>query len=186
MDNPPEGRTDLELVAAANGGEREAFEALYYRYRGWIYALACRFCRNEHDAHDVIQDAFFYFFNKFPGFKLRCQLKTFLYPAVKHLALNRVKKTARSTSRDGELDEIPAGEVRDEDRERRELLEVVQGLPEAQREVVILRFADGLDLREIADAVEVPLGTVKSRLHHALRALRSRVEKPWRNDCSDG
>ncbi len=172
MASDQETRSDSELVAAANRGERGAFEALYYRHREWVCALAFRFCGNEHDAHDVVQDAFFYFFNKFPGFELRSKLKTFLYPVVKHLALNRRGKAARNVALGEKLDNVPDRPVRDEDRERRELLERVQALPESQREVILLRFADGLSLREIADAMDVPLGTVKSRLHNALRALR--------------
>ena len=55
-----------------------------------------------------------------------------------------------------------------------EIEAMLRGLPEGEREVVLLRFADGMDLREIAGALEIPLGTVKSRLHSALDRLRSR------------
>ena len=175
MERVADSRTDGELVQAANRGDREAFETLYYRYREWVYGLACRFCGNTHDAHDVIQETFGYFFGKFPGFELRAQIKTFLYPVVKHLALNRAKQSSRHVPLPEEHDEIPVADVRDEDRERRELLAIVQALPEAQREVVMLRFADGLDLREIAKALDIPLGTVKSRLHHALATLKRRL-----------
>jgi RNA polymerase sigma-70 factor (ECF subfamily) len=167
-----EERTDSELIEAANRGERAAFEALYYRYRNWVYSLAYRFCDNEQDACDVLQETFFYFFNKFPNFELRCRLKTFLYPATKHLALNRRKKASRTVSLDDEIEQVPAPESRDHDAERRELAEMIEILPEPQREVVFLRFADGLDLREISEALQIPLGTVKSRLHQAMSRLR--------------
>ncbi len=64
---------------------------------------------------------------------------------------------------------------RDHGEERRDLEDLVRDLPESHRETVLLRFGDGLSLKEIATATEVPLGTVKSRLHHALARLKPRL-----------
>jgi len=177
MNDLPDNRPDLELVAAANRGERQAFETLYYRYRDWVYSLALRFCGDPHDACDVIQDTFFYFFNKFPGFELRSQIKTFLYPVTKHRALDRSMKRARTAPLGGEAEQLAAPPHRDPAAERQRLADLVRSLPEPQREVVLLRFADGLALREIAEALTIPVGTVKSRLHQALSALRSRLSR---------
>ncbi|MBN1674550.1 MAG: RNA polymerase sigma factor [Kiritimatiellae bacterium] len=174
MSTQGDTRTDLELVAAANEGERAAFEALYYRYRDWVFSLACRFGAGEHDACDVLQDTFAYVFGKFPGFALRAQLKTFLYPVVKHLALGRKAKAARTVPLDA-ADEPADDGPRDPEAERGDLAELVAALPGRQREVVLLRFADGLDLGEIAAALDIPVGTVKSRLHNALATLRKRL-----------
>lgn len=168
--------TDSDLVRAADKGERDAFEELYLRHRNWVYSLARKICGNDGDAADVLQDTFFYFFNKFPGFELSCQLRTFLYPVISHLALARVKKAARTTNLDeAEVAAIPAGEIRDEGRERQELAGILAGLPELHREIVLLRFADGLELQEMADKLDVPVGTVKSRLHNAMTALRENL-----------
>jgi RNA polymerase sigma-70 factor, ECF subfamily len=177
MNDPADKRNDGELVEAANKGDRDAFEELYHRYRSWVFSIACRFCGNEDDACDVLQDTFFYFFNKFPRFELRAQLKTFFYPVAKHLALNRSKKAAQSVPLAPEFEQMPAGVPGDEQAERRDLLELVRILPEAQREVVMLRFADDLDLSEIAAAMEIPVGTVKSRLHQALARLKEHLER---------
>jgi RNA polymerase sigma-70 factor, ECF subfamily len=175
-----EKRSDGELVEAANRGEEDAFRALYQRYRKWVFGLALRFCGNQDDACDVIQETFFYFFNLFPGFELRSQLKTFLYPVAKHIALNRSKRAAQSAPLPPEFDRTPAEAIRDEEAERRELLRLVRVLPEAQREVVMLRFADDLDLSEIAAALKIPIGTVKSRLHFALAGLKEHLERQKR------
>ena len=177
MNDHADGRSDGELVEAANQGDRSAFEELYHRYRDWVFSVACRFCRNEDDACDVLQETFFYFFNKFPGFKLRAQLKTFLYPAAKHLALNRLKKAAQTVPLIPEFDQILPNMLSDELSERRELFKFVQILPEAQREVVMLRFADDLDLSEIATTMGIPVGTVKSRLHQALARLKEHLQR---------
>jgi len=171
-----DNRTDRELVTAANAGDQDAFGTLYRRYRDWAYSLAVRFGADRSAACDVLQEAFLYFFRKFPGFELRCQLKTFLYPTVKHIALTYRRKSSRTEPLpDNAAAVLAADRVRDESAERLALADLVQKLPDTQREVILLRYADGLDLAEIAQALEIPLGTVKSRLHNALARLRKIV-----------
>lgn len=166
-----EERSDRELVAAANAGDASAFEAIYARHRDWVVNLGWRFCGDREMALDVLQEAFLYLLKKFPGFELRCELRTFLYPVVKHLALNARAKTERY---EGGKDALFAGleAPRSEREGEEELRAALAKLPLPQRETVVLRFIEGMDLAEIAVASEVPLGTVKSRLHHALEALR--------------
>lgn len=171
-----EERSDLELVAAANAGDASAFEGIYARHRDWVVNLAYRFCGDRELALDVLQEAFLYLLKKFPGFELRCELRTFLYPVVKHLALNDRKKAGRYEG--GQIgEELFAGleAQRDEPAKDEELRIALAKLPVAQRETVMLRFMEGMDLAEIAIALEVPVGTVKSRLHHALEALRQQA-----------
>ncbi len=167
-----DSRNDLQLIAAINVGDAAAFEVLYFRYRDWVTGLAQRFTGSEDLALDVMQETFLYFLKKFPGFKLTANLKTFFYPAVKHLSIAARHKASRYQSTEGEqrlLDELAA---KSSTSEAGELAVVLANLPEEQREVVLLRFVDGLSLAEIADALIIPLGTVKSRLHNALAALR--------------
>lgn len=167
-------RTDLQLIAAINSGDSEAFEALYLRYRDWVTALAFRFTQDNDLALDVLQETFLYFLKKFPGFVLTAQLKTFLYPVVKNLSIAARRKTQRHQSTETELaalEHAPALETIPSD--SGELTVVLASLPAEQREVLLLRFVDGLSLNEIAQAMEIPLGTVKSRLHNALASLRA-------------
>ncbi|MHC4607774.1 MAG: RNA polymerase sigma factor [Planctomycetota bacterium] len=160
--------TDQKLVERIRRGDARAFETLYYRYRDWVVSLAHRFCGNREDALDVLQETFAYVHRKFPAFELRCQMKTFLYPAVKHLALSRKQAARRHAPLETDIAQTPVA------RTTEEVDHLVAQLPEERRETVWLRFVDGLDLKEIAEAMEVPLGTVKSRLHNALKALRAR------------
>jgi len=167
---------DGELLAAANRGEPAAMEALYFRYRDWVHARAWRLTGNREDALDVLQEVFLYFFRKFPGLELNCELKTFLYPVVRSLALDR-RRRRRETPLGAAAAELAAPAGREEAAERAELSALLGPLPEEQREVVLLRFADGFSLQEIAKALAVPLGTVKSRLHHALGTLRGSLRR---------
>jgi RNA polymerase sigma-70 factor (ECF subfamily) len=168
-------RSDQELVAAANRGDASAMEELYLRHRDWVYAFALKITGNREDAADVLQESFFYLFGKFPGFELRCRMRTFLYPAVRNIAVRARQKRVRS--RPIEFGPEPAApEASDPDSQRRDLAELVADLPEAQREIVLLRFGEDLKLDEIAERLDLPLGTVKSRLHKALSALRERMD----------
>ncbi len=168
-------RSDVDLIAAINGGDDGAFEALYYRYRDWAAALALRFTGDHALALDVLQEAFMYVLGKFPGFALTCQFKTFLYPAIRNLSLAAKQKAERNQGDDSALAEVPSPthlEAPNTESARDELSAVLATLSETHRETLLLRFVDGLSLGEIAIATETPLGTVKSRLHHALEILR--------------
>ena len=164
-------RTDDVLIAAANHGEAAAFSSLYFRHRDWVVRLARRFTGSDDDALDVLQETFAYLFRKFPGFQLTASMTTFLYPVVKNLSIAVRRKRRRFIGAAESLDEIPALETSPDDA-RGELAAVMSALPETHREVVLMRFVDAMSLEEIAVALAIPLGTVKSRLHHALAALR--------------
>lgn len=120
----------------------------------------------------MLQETFAYVVKKLPDLKLSAQMRTFLYPAIKHLALARRRASRRHRSLE-EAEEPSRPNAPSEGHQRAALADRIATLPEAQREVLWLRFADGLDLQEIAATLNVPLGTVKSRLHHALEKLRS-------------
>jgi len=171
---------DLTLIDRLNEGGPDsaaAFECLYTRHKDWVSNLAFRFTGNRDLALDVTQEVFMYFLRKFPGFELTAKLTTFLYPAVKNLAIAHRKKAARFASNDDALLSISASSVEDAaaemDKQKAELVQVMASLSEGHREVLLLRFVDGFALAEIADALDIALGTVKSRLHNALATLRN-------------
>lgn len=175
LDESTDARTDEALVAAVNACDPEAFEVLYCRHRDWVANLAYRFTGDRQLALDVLQDTFLYFLKKFPGFRLTCQLRSFLYPAVRHLSITAQRKARRCQSDGTDLTDLEAAapsEAAARPGDREDLAAALAGLSEEHRETLLLRFVDGLSLKEISDALEIPLGTVKSRLHHALAVLR--------------
>jgi RNA polymerase sigma-70 factor, ECF subfamily len=167
-----DSRSDQELIAAANAGDAGAFETLYFRYREWVANLAYRFIGDHDLAVDVLQETFLYFLQKFPGFVLTCQLKTFLYPAVRNLSIAARRKAQRAQG-DAPLSETLEAIPSVHDASLNEVEAVLNGLSDVHREVLLLRFVDGLTMPEVAQALEIPLGTVKSRIHHALAKLRA-------------
>jgi RNA polymerase sigma-70 factor, ECF subfamily len=173
-----------------NRGDAAAFEVLYYRHCDWVGALAYRFTGDSYAALDVMQETFLYFLRRFPGFQLTANLKTFLYPAVRNLSITARRKAARHQTTPAEMEQLehtpappaPGTEVGD-------LQIVLAALLEEQRELVLLPFVDGLSLAEIGAAMDLPLCTVKSRLHNALQALRQDPPRPPRllwATCSRG
>lgn len=162
---------EADLVARCNRGDAGAFDELYRRHRGWVLALARRMTREEADALDVLQETFLELLGRFPGFRLTSSLRAFLYPVIRHRAIDAARRRARSTA----LEDAPEPRAEWSPPDTA-LGRHVADLPEAQREVVLLRFALGFSLEEVAVAQDVPLGTVKSRLHHALRTLRGKID----------
>ncbi len=163
--------SDRKLINQANNGDFEAFEKLYYRYRDWTYRLARRFTNDHETALDVIQETFTYLLRKLPGLELSASMTTFLYPVVKHICLN-IKRKSRDYSVRMEVFtdlEAPKEPVISS---RNELAQVLGGLEDECREILLMRFVDDMTFEEISRALELGLSTVKSRLYRSLEKLR--------------
>ncbi|MBN2505772.1 MAG: sigma-70 family RNA polymerase sigma factor [Verrucomicrobia bacterium] len=166
--------SDADLIAAINRGDAGAFTTLYHRHKSWVANLARRFTGDPDLALDVLQDTFLYLLRKFPGFQLTAQLKTFLYPAVRNFSIAARRKAARYQASPETVESALASLTTPPMSSDAELVaQVLARLPEDTRELLRLRFVDGLKLDELALAMDLPLGTVKSRLHYALQTLRS-------------
>lgn len=172
---PPRPHADLDevrLVALANAGEEAAFVELLLRHRDWATALAYRFTGDRDDALDVMQESLAELFQKFPGFVLRSTLRAYLYPVIKHRCISLFRRQRKVVRLDEHLAGHELPDLRWEPPAAGEFERLIQDLPPGHAEVVRLRFALDFSLDEIAQALDLPLGTVKSRLHHALARLR--------------
>lgn len=169
--------SDAELVDLCNTGDRggaiAAFETLYARHKDYVLRVAFRYVGDADLALDVLQDTFSYILRKFPppgeGLVLKAQLQTLLYVVAKNNAISILRKASKGET-GGEIDpdELPAPGYRDSG----DLATLLQGLTPGQREIITLRFVDDLPLKAIAETLEIPPGTVKSRLHKAIEAMR--------------
>jgi RNA polymerase sigma-70 factor (ECF subfamily) len=167
---------DNKLVELANKGDEEAMNTLYFRYREWVYGFAFRLCGNKEDAQEILQEVFIYFFNKFPGFELRSSLKTFLYPVVKNVTISNTRKKRKIVH----FNDTSVQNISDErlnwDVELEILSEYLEGFSKNDKELVFLRYYDELQLAEIAEVFNVPVGTIKSRLNRLLARLREKIK----------
>jgi RNA polymerase sigma-70 factor (ECF subfamily) len=178
MGRPKDQRSDDELVAICNRGNAAeataAFAALYARHRDYLLRVAMRFAKDRELAADALQEVFTYLLAQFPppgpGLTLSARLTTYLYPIAKNTTLSLVRRARRDESSGPDPDELPSAKSGDEAAD--DLDRLLASLPAERQEILSLRFVDGMTLEEIATALQIPLGTVKSRLHHAIRTLR--------------
>lgn len=164
---------DEGFVRAANSGDKAGFDGIYLKYREWVYGLGWRFTGSRDDAQDVVQEVFIYLLGKFPGFELRANFKTFLYPVVKNISAKYRQR--RGIPVDNEVLDLFAakGEARGD---YEELARAVAGLGAEVREIIAMRYADEMSLEEIAQALGMPVNTCKSRLYRGLEQLRGSVK----------
>lgn len=169
-----DARTDAELVEAINRGPpgaEAAFASLYARHRDFVLRVARRMTDNDAAAADLAQDAFLALLDRFPGFELRARMTTYLYAVIRNRAASMARgKRARIGVFDADIAAASGGMADPEG--LAELRAAVDRLPEGQREVLVMRIVDGMSVGDVAMALGVPTGTVKSRLHAALGSLR--------------
>lgn len=179
---------DRELIARAARGETVAFRELVERHQRKAHAVAYGIVRNADDAREVAQDAFMRVYRHLNDFEGQASFSTWLYRIVVNLSIDALRR--RHPGRHVELDDrtdldgTPGGELlpyRGETNpfarlDQRRLAEAMQSaldqLPVHHRTVILLREVEGLSYEEIAEAVEIPKGTVMSRLFHARRKMQ--------------
>lgn len=172
------GENERELIGRAQAGEAIAFEQLALQHAARLSRCAMALCKDAHWAEDLSQETLVEAWRCLPRFDYRCQFSTWLYGILRHRFLKgrRQQSAARPTAPEtlGQVTCNPDTPCRSaetsEDATR--IRQAVASLPEVHRLVVELRFFAGATLDEIAAALGCPLGTVKSRLHHALEKLR--------------
>lgn len=165
-------------------GEPRAFEVLVRTYQHRVFGVAARMLGNTAEAEEVAQEVFLRVHRAIGEFRGEAKLSTWLYTITSRLCLGRLGGRERRVARDGEevLTRLASGEADPAAALERSELEValhraIGELPEDRRVVVILRDLEGLAYEEIAAALELPVGTVRSRLHRARMDLKDKLER---------
>lgn len=184
------GLTDEELVRVYLEGDREAFEELVRRYQSVVLNMACRLLGNRHEAADVCQEVFILLLRKLGTFRGEAKFSTWLY----RISLNACHDHARRSRRHLSLSESPGEdmpemeqlipdegvkgpEARMEREEvRKKVQEAISRLPPKFKEVIFLHDISGCNYKEVAEILDINLGTVKSRLNRARARLAGELE----------
>jgi RNA polymerase sigma-70 factor (ECF subfamily) len=184
--------TDTQLVEKVREGSMEAFEEIISRYESKVYNLAMRFCRNQEDAEEVLQDVFSTIYSKLDGFRGQSQFSSWMYRIIVNAAFMKLRK--RKQSHTISLEDL-APQVRQscleqdnpvlhrsdtitQNNELRKTLDAAIGrLPSQYRAVFILRDVDGLSNQEVSEILGLSIPAVKSRLHRSRLMLRRRLQR---------
>ena len=187
----PRDLTDTDLVNLVRDGDATAFRGLVERYQGRVYALIYGMVRNREDARDLVQEAFVKSYRNLKGFRQDASFHTWLYRIAMNLTIDHLRKHTRYRSAEfdeqrvtGEgdarwtTDHLNRHPGRDLERQRlyERIMNAMQELPPDQRQVVLLREIEGLSYKEIAETMDVPEGTVMSRLFYARKKLQQLLQ----------
>lgn len=165
---------ELDLISKAKRGDRAAFGELVRRHREGVVNIVYRMCGDAHLAEDAAQEAFIRAWQKLPSYRPRSPFRNWVYRIATNVALDTLRRERKTV----DIDEIPLStsgsgpEAVVEMNERAQMVQqAVLSLPSASRTVLVLREYEGLSYREIADSLDIPIGTVMSRLNYARKHL---------------
>jgi len=173
---------DGELVSRIRGGDLNAFETLYHKYKGQLYRTVLAITNDQGAAEEILQDCFLRAYDNIDRVDGCSSLSPWLHRIVVNLSYNwAAKRRLRLVSLEDVLDGLLISPRSSPERtlEREELLRVVydavSSLSMPHRVVIVLFYLQGFSLAEISYVLDCPLGTVKSRLHNARRALKKKL-----------
>ncbi|NLW16382.1 MAG: sigma-70 family RNA polymerase sigma factor [Firmicutes bacterium] len=189
---------DQKLMQKAKKGDHSAFAELVDKYRDKIYAYLYRMVGNREDALDLAQETFLRIYSNLRHFKLGRPFKPWLYRIATNLAIDFLRRRRPTVALDApiaddeslRLELVEQGPGPAEQHERAELAaylaQKVAELPPNYRSVILLRHGHDLSYQEIADILQVPVSTVKTRLFRAREALRLKLSEErsmWEAEC---
>lgn len=180
---------DGELIARAIAGREDGFEELVRRYQRPIAAYVYRMVGDYDSALDLTQEVFIKVYGSLERYRPEFKFSTWIYRIAHNAAIDHLRRVGAVRTEDLEVEaengrsyekplasKAPTPEQESERRERRaEIEEVVQTLPPAYRELIVLRHAHDLSYEEIAEVTGLPLGTVKNRIFRAREAMRTHL-----------
>lgn len=195
---PPTSETDENLLARLRDGEREAFGPLVRRYERELFGYLRRYLGDDDLADDVFQNTFLQVFLKIQQYELGRPARPWLYAIATNQAIDALRRrnrrvadrpadTVSAPDEDGEprplFELLPAPgdtppDAADRAEQREHVRAAVARLPELLRQAVLLVYFQGLKYQDAADALGIPVGTVKSRLHAAITKLTEEWNEP--------
>lgn len=186
MEAPLDTLPDRELVRRAQDGDTSAFEALVLRHQEKIFNAVYRFCSHWEDACDITQRAFINAYRKIGEFKGDSAFTTWMYRIAFNQSVSFRRESGRQKAvslytKDDEMVREPAfeenpGERMESDDSRKKVQQALATLEEEDRQIIVLKDLQNYSYDEIAAILDIPKGTVRSRLHRARLALKAKLK----------
>jgi RNA polymerase sigma-70 factor (ECF subfamily) len=185
------GHADQELVDRVRAGDQEAFRELFELYNRRAYAVALGVVKNQQDALDIVQDAFIKVHKHIGSFQGTSSFYTWLYRIVMNLAIDHTRKARHTTDfddrvglRDSAANQPLLPRIQDANPGKtvvrkelsRQIQQALEELPEYHRAVIVLREIEGLSYEEMSRVLDVPKGTIMSRLFHARKKMQESLK----------
>ncbi len=181
---------DLQMVKKVQKGDRRAFDMLVMKYQQRIAALISRYVKDSHEVQDVAQEAFIKAYRAINNFRGDSAFYTWMYRIAINTAKNHLLiKNRRPPGSDVELEDAEFYEGSDglkdhttpenslsRDRLESAVYKAIEGLPEDLKMALTLREFDGMSYEEIADVMETPIGTVRSRIFRARESVDKKIQ----------
>ncbi len=182
-------QTDIELVRRVQAGEKKAFDVLVLKYQQKVINLVMRYVRDQHIAMDIAQEAFIKAYKGLKNFRGDSAFYTWLY----RIAINTAKNHLVTMSRRLPANDIDAQEAEQyesaeglhergtpesemqKDEIHQVIIEAIQSLPDDLRTAITLREIEGFSYEEISDAMDCPIGTVRSRIFRARESIETKI-----------
>ncbi|MRG88358.1 RNA polymerase sigma factor SigW [Salinibacillus xinjiangensis] len=178
-----------QKIRQVKQGDQSAFEDIVNFYQKKVFQVCYRMLGNIHEAEDMAQEAFVRAYTNIHSFDEKRKFSTWLYRIATNLSIDRIRKKKPDYFLDAEVkgtegltmysqlsDQNP---LPDEEMESLELQSYIQkkilSLPEKYRSIITLRYVDDLSLQEISEVLDIPMGTVKTRIHRGREALRKKL-----------
>ncbi len=170
-------QSDAEVVEAVLGGDRVSYAILVQRYERAVLGVALGILRDHHAAQDVAQDAFAVAFQRLGTLRRPGRFAPWILGIARRKAIDLWHERSKRSQETVPPETIAAHRDGPLDERVEKAFEVIDRLPERQRQVVLYRYCDGLSVREIAKATGSPVGTVTKCLSRALARLRKTLVK---------
>jgi len=175
-----------DIIEKAADGDMAAFEEIYRTFSSSVYTIALGVTRNREDAEEATQDVFVRAFRNLKGFRFGSSFGTWIYRITMNVSLNTCRRRARrgagSVSYDDFKNVLPAapdtaGKGAEREDAAGRVAELLKNISPEHRSCIVLREIEGLDYKEMADVLAIPINTVRSRLKRAREALMAYCRK---------
>jgi len=181
---------ETRLAKLARNGDRRAFAELVELYKDKIYHLGYRMLGNRQEAEDIVQETFMRLYSNLHRYDENQKFSTWIFRIATNLCIDRLRKRKLTYSLDAEVNDGEGNDYyammsSDEDtpekqvivsETQRQIRKVIDNMPDKYKSIIVLRYLQDLSLQEISDVLDMPITTIKTRLHRGREYLRKKLE----------